>query len=115
MHRRKLKAFALLLLTALAVAPNQSESQTKKKQTTRRATTRRATKKPAKKPAAPRTPAVSSTAPRSAQQLAADMSAIAGHVRSGQFGIMAVSLTRGDTLFQSNAGTPLMPASTMKM
>jgi D-alanyl-D-alanine carboxypeptidase/D-alanyl-D-alanine-endopeptidase (penicillin-binding protein 4) len=43
------------------------------------------------------------------------MSAIAGHVRSGQFGIMAVSLTRGDTLFQYNAGTPLMPASTMKM
>ena len=28
---------------------------------------------------------------------------------------MAVSLTRGDTLFQHDAGTPLMPASTMKM
>jgi D-alanyl-D-alanine carboxypeptidase/D-alanyl-D-alanine-endopeptidase (penicillin-binding protein 4) len=38
-----------------------------------------------------------------------------GRIRSGQFGVMAVSLTRGDTLFQHNAGTPLMPASTMKM
>jgi D-alanyl-D-alanine carboxypeptidase/D-alanyl-D-alanine-endopeptidase (penicillin-binding protein 4) len=40
---------------------------------------------------------------------------MANHIRSGQFGIMAVSLTRGDTLFERNAGTPLMPASTMKM
>jgi D-alanyl-D-alanine carboxypeptidase/D-alanyl-D-alanine-endopeptidase (penicillin-binding protein 4) len=38
-----------------------------------------------------------------------------GRIRSGQFGVMAVSLTRGDTLFQHDAGTPLMPASTMKM
>jgi D-alanyl-D-alanine carboxypeptidase/D-alanyl-D-alanine-endopeptidase (penicillin-binding protein 4) len=38
-----------------------------------------------------------------------------GRVRSGQFGVMAVSLTRRDTLFQHNAGMPLMPASTMKM
>jgi D-alanyl-D-alanine carboxypeptidase/D-alanyl-D-alanine-endopeptidase (penicillin-binding protein 4) len=43
------------------------------------------------------------------------MGSMAGRIRSGQFGIMAVSLTRGDTLFQHNAGTPLMPASTMKM
>src|SRR5689334_24593657 len=105
MHRRKLKALALLILASLAVAPIQSESQTKKKQTTKRATTRRAAKKPARK-AAPKAPAVGATAPRSAGQLAADMASIAGHVRSGQFGIMAVSLTRGDTLFQSNAGTP---------
>ncbi|HEX2721448.1 MAG TPA: D-alanyl-D-alanine carboxypeptidase/D-alanyl-D-alanine-endopeptidase [Gemmatimonadaceae bacterium] len=40
---------------------------------------------------------------------------MAGRIRSGQFGIMAISLTRGDTLFAHNAGTPLMPASTMKM
>jgi D-alanyl-D-alanine carboxypeptidase/D-alanyl-D-alanine-endopeptidase (penicillin-binding protein 4) len=44
-----------------------------------------------------------------------DMTSMAGRIRSGQFGIMAISLTRGDTLFSTNAGTPLMPASTMKM
>jgi D-alanyl-D-alanine carboxypeptidase/D-alanyl-D-alanine-endopeptidase (penicillin-binding protein 4) len=112
MHHRKLKAFAVLLLASLAVAPLPSEPQTRKKQTTTRRSTK---KKPARKPAAPKVPAVSATSPRSAAQLSADMSSMAGRVRSGQFGIMAVSLTRGDTLFQFNAGTPLMPASTMKM
>ena len=38
-----------------------------------------------------------------------------GKIRSGQFGVMAVSLTRGDTLFQHQASAALMPASTMKM
>ena len=40
---------------------------------------------------------------------------MAARIRSGQFGLMAVSLTRGDTLFAYNAGVPLLPASTMKM
>lgn len=43
------------------------------------------------------------------------MASMVGRVRSGQFGAMAISLTRGDTLFQHDAGAPLMPASTMKM
>ena len=38
-----------------------------------------------------------------------------GRVRGGQFGVMVISLTRGDTLFQHQAGVPLLPASTMKM
>jgi D-alanyl-D-alanine carboxypeptidase/D-alanyl-D-alanine-endopeptidase (penicillin-binding protein 4) len=53
--------------------------------------------------------------PRSVESLRADMGSMAARIRSGQFGIMAVSLTRGDTLFAYNAGTPLLPASTMKM
>lgn len=36
-------------------------------------------------------------------------------VRSGTWGAMVVSLTNGDTLFASNAGTSLNPASTMKL
>ncbi len=55
------------------------------------------------------------TSPRGAPALAADLGSLASRVRSGQFGIMAISLTRGDTLFTWNPGTPLMPASTMKM
>ena len=58
---------------------------------------------------------MSSTAPRTVASLMSDMTVMAGKIRSGQFGIMAISLTRGDTLFSENAGTPLMPASTMKM
>ena len=43
------------------------------------------------------------------------MGSMVARVKSGQFGVMAISLTRGDTLFAHNAGVPLMPASTMKM
>lgn len=36
-------------------------------------------------------------------------------VRSGKFGVMVVSLTRGDTLFAQNEGEMMQPASTMKL
>lgn len=115
MHHRKLKALAVILLASLSLAPVDSQAQTKRKQTTSRRTTKKPARKITRKPAAPAAPAVSATSPRTVAALSADMAAVAGRVRSGQFGIMAVSLTRGDTLFQSNAGAPLMPASTMKM
>jgi serine-type D-Ala-D-Ala carboxypeptidase/endopeptidase (penicillin-binding protein 4) len=41
--------------------------------------------------------------------------ALAGHTRSGQWGAVVVSLTRGDTLFAQNADAMMQPASTMKM
>ena len=115
----------MILLTTLAVAPIDSTSQTtaKKQTTTAR---KRPAKKPAKKPtrkatrkpvrrAAPAVPTATATSPRSAAALSADLGSMVGKVRSGQFGAMAISLTRGDTLFQNHAGTPLMPASTLKM
>jgi D-alanyl-D-alanine carboxypeptidase/D-alanyl-D-alanine-endopeptidase (penicillin-binding protein 4) len=40
---------------------------------------------------------------------------IDNRVRSGKFGVMVVSLTRGDTLFAQNAGDMMQPASTMKL
>lgn len=58
---------------------------------------------------------MTATAPKTVAALSADMAAMVRRVRSGAFGVMAVSLTRGDTLFQHNAGTPLTPASTMKI
>ena len=36
-------------------------------------------------------------------------------VRGGNFGVMVVSLTRGDTLYSHNAGEMMQPASTMKL
>ena len=36
-------------------------------------------------------------------------------VRGGKFGVMIVSLSRGDTLFAQNAGEMMQPASTMKL
>lgn len=56
------------------------------------------------------------TSPRGLSALATDLSdMIDTHVRSGKFGVMVVSLTRGDTLLSRNAGDMMQPASTMKL
>ena len=56
------------------------------------------------------------SAPHGASALAEAVSAaLASHTRSGEWGAIIVSLTRGDTLFTHNADGPVQPASTMKM
>lgn len=117
MLHRKLRMFAVVALAAMAAVS--VEGQTAKKKATRKTTKssvrRRAKKKTVRRRAAPAVPVIRYTTPRTVESLAADLGSMAGQIRSGQFGIMAVSLTRGDTLFSRNAGTPLLPASTMKM
>jgi D-alanyl-D-alanine carboxypeptidase/D-alanyl-D-alanine-endopeptidase (penicillin-binding protein 4) len=52
----------------------------------------------------------------SAEALASDIGTfLDARVRSGNWGAMVVSLTRGDTLYSANAGNLMMPASTMKL
>jgi serine-type D-Ala-D-Ala carboxypeptidase/endopeptidase (penicillin-binding protein 4) len=61
-------------------------------------------------------PALRYTAPTSAAALASDIGTfLNARVRSGNWGAMVVSLTRGDTLYSANPGDLLMPASTMKL
>src|SRR5688572_2438178 len=56
------------------------------------------------------------TAPLSAEALTSDIGTfLNARVRNGSWGAMIVSLTRGDTLYSSNAGGLLLPASTMKL
>jgi D-alanyl-D-alanine carboxypeptidase/D-alanyl-D-alanine-endopeptidase (penicillin-binding protein 4) len=56
------------------------------------------------------------TTPASASALSADIGTfLNARVRSGAWGAMIVSLTRGDTLFSSNPGAAMVPASTMKL
>jgi D-alanyl-D-alanine carboxypeptidase/D-alanyl-D-alanine-endopeptidase (penicillin-binding protein 4) len=56
------------------------------------------------------------TSPRTANELGANLgSMLSGRTRSGEWGVMVVSLTRGDTLFALNPDAMLQPASTMKM
>jgi D-alanyl-D-alanine carboxypeptidase/D-alanyl-D-alanine-endopeptidase (penicillin-binding protein 4) len=65
---------------------------------------------------APKVAPLSWTSPRGAASLAADLgAALSQHTRSGQWGVMVVSLTRGDTLFASRPDAMMQPASTMKM
>jgi serine-type D-Ala-D-Ala carboxypeptidase/endopeptidase (penicillin-binding protein 4) len=66
--------------------------------------------------AAPAPPPMVRTQPRSAEQLQTDLAQLlTQRVRSGQWGAMVSSLTRGDTLFAANEGLFLAPASTMKL
>jgi len=60
-------------------------------------------------------PLPAATTPRSGAALTADLGAILNRRASGKWGAMVVSLTRGDTLYSSNPGEPLTPASTFKL
>jgi D-alanyl-D-alanine carboxypeptidase/D-alanyl-D-alanine-endopeptidase (penicillin-binding protein 4) len=56
------------------------------------------------------------TAPRGLPALAGDLAnMLEARVRGGKWGVMIVSLSRGDTLFARNAGDMMQPASTMKL
>ncbi|HUQ19953.1 MAG TPA: D-alanyl-D-alanine carboxypeptidase/D-alanyl-D-alanine-endopeptidase [Gemmatimonadaceae bacterium] len=112
---RKFRIVATVALASMIAVSLDGQASSKKKKKTTSSSTRSRAKKKTVRRAPPAPPPPHYTSPRTAQSLAADMGALASRVRSGQFGIMAVSLTRGDTLFSYNAGTPLLPASTMKM
>ena len=92
-------------------ASSRSRAKTQTKRTTRRRT-------PVRRASRRSTPVASTawTSPNGAAALATDLAGmISTRVRSGQFGVMVTSLTRGDTLFAQNAGTMMQPASTMKL
>jgi D-alanyl-D-alanine carboxypeptidase/D-alanyl-D-alanine-endopeptidase (penicillin-binding protein 4) len=56
------------------------------------------------------------TAPRTASALATDLGSILhAHTRGGDWGVIVVSVTRGDTLYSEQPDLLLKPASTMKL
>lgn len=98
---------------AAAAAPSgtataaESDPQSRRR---RRRTTRR-TRRRVAEPPIPR-----ATMPTSAGALSNDVGVmLGGGTRSGRWGVMIVSLTRGDTLYQRGADELLQPASTMKL
>jgi len=76
-------------------------------------------KKPAKSRSrtseSPIAPAAHYTSPRSTAALSGDLGLFLNRIRSGSWGVMVTSLTRGDTLFARNPGDQMRPASTMKL
>lgn len=61
-------------------------------------------------------PAPTATTPRSATALSADLGEMLRRgTRSGDWGVMVTSVTRGDTLFARDADVAMLPASTMKL
>jgi D-alanyl-D-alanine carboxypeptidase/D-alanyl-D-alanine-endopeptidase (penicillin-binding protein 4) len=77
---------------------------------------KRSTKKKKPAAAAPAPKPARWTSPRGAAVLSSDLGSILDRsTRSGNWGVMVVSLSRGDTLFRRNEGEKLLPASTMKL
>jgi D-alanyl-D-alanine carboxypeptidase/D-alanyl-D-alanine-endopeptidase (penicillin-binding protein 4) len=52
---------------------------------------------------------------RTSADLASTLGGLTSRTRGGNWGVMVVSLTRGDTLYALNPGDQMLPASTMKL
>jgi serine-type D-Ala-D-Ala carboxypeptidase/endopeptidase (penicillin-binding protein 4) len=109
MFSRKIRIAILVALAACATTPTILEAQAKKQTTTRRRARRPSRNRP------PPVPVVRYSTTRTASDLASALSGLAARIRSGTWGGMVVSLTRGDTLYAHNAGEEMVPASTMKL
>ncbi|MEO6444866.1 MAG: D-alanyl-D-alanine carboxypeptidase/D-alanyl-D-alanine-endopeptidase [Gemmatimonadaceae bacterium] len=99
---------------ALAALQVQVKKTSAKKAPAKKSSPRRSTKRARKAPVA--LPALRPTTPRGDDALAADVATLLGaRVRSGTWGVVIASLTRGDTLFSLNADSMMLPASTLKL
>ena len=108
-HQRRtgvVARLAVFSMVALAFHTADAQSRSRKK--------RPAVKPAAAKPVRSTQPAWTTTT-GAAQLSSALGAALSGHTRSGEWGAIVVSLTRGDTLFAQNADAMMQPASTMKM
>jgi D-alanyl-D-alanine carboxypeptidase/D-alanyl-D-alanine-endopeptidase (penicillin-binding protein 4) len=98
MTRPDFRVFGLIALTAVSVAPLHAQAP--------RAGTSTSV----------RTVKLEWTTPVGTPALARDLGGILdASVKSGDWGVIVVSRTRGDTLFNRNADRQLLPASTMKV
>ena len=110
MFSRKIRIAILVALTIFGATPPILEAQTRKRATTTR---RRVRKRNPNRP--PAVPVVRYSVLRSSADVASTLSGLTARTRSGVWGAMVVSLTRGDTLYAENAGEEMQPASTMKL
>ncbi|MEO6525091.1 MAG: D-alanyl-D-alanine carboxypeptidase/D-alanyl-D-alanine-endopeptidase [Gemmatimonadaceae bacterium] len=103
---------SVAMLAPQAATRARPRAKTPTKRTARRSSARRISRGRVAAPVA----STAWTSPHGAPALASDLgSMISTRVRSGKFGVMVVSLTRGDTLFAQYAGEMMQPASTMKL
>ena len=109
MFSRKIRIAIIVALAACAATPPILEAQAKKQTTTRRRVRRPSRNRP------PPVPVVRYSTTRTTSDLASALSGLTARTRSGTWGSMVVSLTRGDTLYAHNAGEEMVPASTMKL
>ena len=106
----------MAMAVSIALPANAQKTQKRKKKASVVQNHRRKPSKSRSPKAASPIAAVSHfTSPRSAAALASDLGIFLERTRSGQWGVMVTSVSRGDTLFARNAGAEMKPASTMKL
>ena len=92
--------------TAVAVQQSRTTPPTRRAAKTKRVTPTSAKRAPV---------VLAPTAPVGAAALSSDLGRmLSAKTRNGQWGVMVVSLSRGDTLFAASPDAPMVPASTMK-
>lgn len=93
-----------------------SQRSTKPKRQPKRAVSRSTRARGASASRAPVVSVLHFTTPRTAAALTSDLTTLlASRTRTGHWGAMVISLTRGDTLFAEHPDARLVPASTMKL
>ena len=109
--RRSLRLLSALLLAALpAVGPAQTKAARPTVATAAKKSTPRRTSRP------PARPTLRPATPTSGAALRAHFTELLrGATNQGQWGVVVVSLSRGDTIFGHNADELMLPASTMKL
>ncbi len=113
-------ALAALMLSAMTPTLTLSSSlqaqSRSSKRSTKKPTTRKAARRPVRASRAPIVPVLRFTTPMGASALKSDMTTLLdSRTKTGTWGAMVISLTRGDTLFSHGADTRMVPASTMKL
>ena len=112
--RRQLLAGVLLSLLSPLVSQDVVPAATSGIEA--QARSRTAARRPAARQASSETRSPTWSATSSPEALSAALGrALDGSVRSGSWGVMVTSISRGDTLFARNAAVMMQPASTMKM
>ena len=97
------------IVASSVTPPSTVQAKKKRSRSSRRARGARSARVVA--PAAP-----AWTSPRGSAALTSDIGdMLTRRVKGGKWGVMIVSLTRGDTLYAQNAGEMMQPASTMKL
>jgi D-alanyl-D-alanine carboxypeptidase/D-alanyl-D-alanine-endopeptidase (penicillin-binding protein 4) len=112
------RRLALLLLTAAFLAPGWPPAAAGGERSLREADaqSRGSRTRSSRRARSTARPAPAWSAPTGAGALSTDLESLLGtSVRSGRWGVLIVSLTRGDTLYSVNADEMLQPASSMKL
>jgi serine-type D-Ala-D-Ala carboxypeptidase/endopeptidase (penicillin-binding protein 4) len=101
-------------MSSVLRATGEPESAAQRRQPSRRRSSARRTPVRTARSAAPTSSSFSS--PRSVVALSSDLgSVLRAHTRGGTWGVIVISVTRGDTLYSMNPDALLKPASIMKM